>query len=238
MPTDCVAKREYIPLNVIGHTHHPSPQIVRLIREIGGLDTLRRFATLFYQICFRDPHIDRFIREHSDPHGERFATWIVDKFGDGTPWSDERRSRARTYLRVGHERVHVAFDRSSAHFAAWHSPKREAHKWGQHFKLHDARVWMRLHFWAARQVGLFEHEEFMDYYTKFIAHFVRVYSSNSPSFTRESARWSADPANVQRYLDSGNNMADVIGVALETALQVLPSDERSGVWPYGPASGK
>ena len=33
--------------------------------------------------------------------------------------------------------------RSSAHFAAWHSPKREREKFGQHFKLDDCRVWMR-----------------------------------------------------------------------------------------------
>jgi hypothetical protein len=33
--------------------------------------------------------------------------------------------------------------RSSAHFAAWHSPKREPEKFGLHFKLDDCRVWMR-----------------------------------------------------------------------------------------------
>jgi len=231
--------REYVPLNVIGRTHHASPQTVQLIRSVGGLRKLRRFTSIFYELAFQDPHIDRFLRDHSDPHGERFASWIAEKFGDGTPWSDERRTRAPTVLRIGHERVHVAFDRSSAHVAAWNSPKREAHKRGDHFKLDDARVWMRLHFWAARQAGLFEHhEEFMDYYTRFIGHFVRVYSSNSPMFTRESARWSANPANIQRYLDSGNTMVDVIGVPLETAVHEISFEERGGDWPYGSAQGK
>merc|ERR1719263_2541970 len=100
----------------------------------------------------------------------------------------------------GHEVV--AFDRSSAHFAAWHSPKREAHKWGDHFKVDDARVWMRLHFWAARETGMFEHKAFMEYYIRFIGHFISVYSSASVPFTRESVRWSADPKNIQQYLDA------------------------------------
>lgn len=222
-----------VPLNVIGRTHHSNSETARLVRDIGGLPTLRRFTALFYERCFADSHVDKFIRDHSDPHGERFATWIAGKLGSGTPWSDERRTRPATRLHVGHEVVKVAFDRSSAHFAAWHSPKREANKWGQHFRLDDARVWMRLHFWAAREVGMFdEHPEFMEYYTKFIGHFVRVYSSSSPVFTRESVRWSAMPGNIERYLASGNVMADVIGVPLEVALQGLPAQERNGAWPY------
>ena len=35
-----------------------------------------------------------------------------------------------------------------------HSPKRDAAQFGQHFKLDDCRVWMRLPFWAAREAGL------------------------------------------------------------------------------------
>merc|ERR1711920_632212 len=112
--------------------------------------------------------------------------------------------------------------------AAWHSPKRPAHKWGQHFKPDDARVWMRLHFWAAREVGLFEPEyaSFMDYYIRFIAHFVSVYSGKSPPFTRESARWSADPRNIASYLEAGNTMIDVKGQSIERDLRALPSHER------------
>merc|ERR1712046_402987 len=142
-----------------------------------------------------------------------------------------------------HDKREVAFDRSSAHFAAWHSPKREAHKWGQHFKPDDARVWMRLHFWAAREAGLFEpqYAAFMDYYIRFIAHFVSVYSGKSPPFTRESARWSANPHNIEQYSASGNRMSDVIDKPVEEALLELPPDERvytgsrhpSPSWPYG-----
>merc|ERR1711862_523602 len=84
-------------------------------------------------------------------------------------------------------------------------------KWGDHFKPDDARVWMRLHFWAARETGMFENEAFMEYYTRFIGHFISVYSSKAPPFTRESARWSEDPKNIQQYLDAGRMMKDVIG---------------------------
>merc|ERR1711862_341986 len=120
--------------------------------------------------------------------------------------------------------------------------KREAHKWGEHFKPDDARVWMRLHFWAARECGLFEpqHAAFMDYYMRFIGHFVSVYSSKSPPFTRESARWSSNPANIQRYLDNGCLMTDVIGQAYDVAVEEIPVDERlytgsahhEAAWPY------
>lgn len=88
-------------------------------------------------------------------------------------------------MHFGDETFQVSHDRSSAHFAAWYSPKREPEKVGEHFKpedlrwccfrgvqglirwlwldtslkswmrmmAQDARVWMRLHFWAARETG-------------------------------------------------------------------------------------
>merc|ERR1712190_177957 len=162
--------------------------------------------------------------------------------GTATPWSDERATRPRCPHNVGHGIVVEAHDRSSAHFAAWHSPKRPAHKFGQHFKLDDSRIWMRLHFWAAREVGLFEpqHAAFMDYYIRFIGHFISVYSSKSPPFSRESARWSANPENIQRYLLAGNRMSDVIDKPVEEALLTLPQEERyytgssasDPLWPY------
>merc|ERR1719401_1409158 len=163
--------------------------------------------------------------------------------GDGTPWTDERRTRPPRKMRIGNRVLEVAFDRSSAHFAAWHSPKREPHKWGEHFKPDDARVWMRLHFWAAREAGMFETESgraFMCYYTRFIGHFISIYSSRSPPFTRESLRWSADPQNIQRYVATGNFMEDVIGRPLEAELAKLPPAERvytgsavnNASWPY------
>ena len=71
---------------------------------------------------------------------------------------------------------------------------------------------MRLHFWAARETGLFdEHPAFMDYYVRFIGHSVSVYGV-ARAAPRESARWSAEPANVQAYLAT-KQMPDVVGVS-------------------------
>ena len=82
------------------------------------------FFGRFYEKCFQDPHIDRFIREHSDPHGTRFALWITEKFGGGDVWTAERAKR-KTCPFSSHGHVfQTPHDRSSAHFAAWHSPKR------------------------------------------------------------------------------------------------------------------
>ena len=36
----------------------------------------------------------------------------------------------------------------------------------------------------------------MDYYVRFIGHFVSVYERNAPPFARESARWSQTQANL------------------------------------------
>jgi len=143
-------------------------------------------------------------------------------------------------MNFGRETVQVAHDRSSAHFAAWHSPKRDPEVWGNHFKPDDARVWMRLHFWAARETGMFEHEAFMEHYTRLIGHFISVYSSKAPPFTRESLRWSEDPKNIQQYLDAGRMMTDVIGKDVDRELAKLPAAERiytgsraqSPAWPY------
>jgi len=173
-----------------------------MIEEV-GLPALRRFTTNFYKKCFQDVHIDQFIRSHQDPHGERFASWIAEKLGAGTPWTQERRERnIHVFTAKGHE-FQTPHDRSSSHFVAWHSPKRPDDVWGQHFKLDDCRVWMRLHFWAAREEGLLENAAFADYYVRFIAHFISVYERTAPPFARESLRWSAEPTNVQRYLDGG-----------------------------------
>jgi len=231
-----------VPLNVSDGAHRPNQQTRRLLRAIGGLQTLRRFTVLFYQKCEVDPHLDQFIRRHTDPHAERFALWIMEKFGEGTPWTHELRVRKTDRMRIGGQVYEVSYDRSSAHFAAWHSPKRPEDKQGERFKPHDARVWMRLHFWAAREVGLFEpqHSAFMDYYTRFIGNFISVYSSKSPPFTRESARWSADPRNIECYRASGNRMADVLEKPVEEALLGIPVEERvytgsrhhAPAWPY------
>ena len=51
--------------------------------------------------------------------------------------------------------------------------------------------------------------------------------------THQSARWSADPANIQTYLDNGRRMDDVRDVPLREALRDVPAAEaRDRTWPY------
>ncbi len=61
--------------------------------------------------------------------------------GEGTPWSAERAQRSlcpvARLLSSGKE--HVVHDRTSAHTAAWWSPKRPAEEAGLRFKIHDCR---------------------------------------------------------------------------------------------------
>jgi len=213
--------------------HRPTSETRRILRQVGGLEVIRKFTNQFYVRAFADPHLDQFIRDHDDPHGARFANWIAEKFGDETmPWTRERRTRKICPFHSHGHQFETAFDRSSAHYAAWHSPKRPATDFGRHFNLQDARVWMRLHFWAAREMGVFQHKGFYSYYVKFIGHFVSVYESTATQFARESARWSADPKNIEKYISNGNHMGDCIGVGLSSALKCLPPDERGGSWPY------
>ena len=161
--------------------------------------------------------------------------------GGGDVWTDERRARVVCPFMANGQRFKSAYDRSSAHFAAWHSPKRDDAVWGLPFKLPDCRVWMRLHFWAMREARLFEppHAAFADYYVRFIAHFVSVYERTAPPFTRESARWSADAGRTSDYTRRGAMDASV-SAPLAGALMQLPPAEReytgssAGVkaWPY------
>eukprot|EP00295_Goniomonas_pacifica_P003086 CAMPEP_0175815890 /NCGR_PEP_ID=MMETSP0107_2-20121207/6211_1 /TAXON_ID=195067 ORGANISM="Goniomonas pacifica, Strain CCMP1869" /NCGR_SAMPLE_ID=MMETSP0107_2 /ASSEMBLY_ACC=CAM_ASM_000203 /LENGTH=269 /DNA_ID=CAMNT_0017127969 /DNA_START=15 /DNA_END=824 /DNA_ORIENTATION=+ len=214
--------------------HRASKLTQRLLTEMGGVPGILRFTKLFYELVKVDPHLDQFLRDHSDPHGERFANWIAEKFGHGTPWSEEKATRRpKTFISHGHE-LRCPHDRSSAHFTAWHSPKRSAEDFGKHFKLDDSRVWMRLHFWALREAGGFERSPaFAQYYIKFIGHFVSIYESSATMFARDSARWSENPKNIERYLANGRVMSDVIGVPLSRAVRDLPSSEANDhVWPY------
>jgi hypothetical protein len=77
----------------------------------------------------------------------------------------ERRTRDKTPVKVADGRTTVVHDRSSAHVAAWYSPKRPANEVGRHFTLDECRVWTRLHFWAMRESGVVEKSpSFADYY--------------------------------------------------------------------------
>eukprot|EP00756_Hemistasia_phaeocysticola_P026038 Hpha_TRINITY_DN16038_c6_g1::TRINITY_DN16038_c6_g1_i4::g.117428::m.117428 len=226
--------RARVPLNVVGGSHRATPATRDLCKSIGGVKALTKMIDRFYGRMFADSHLDQFVRDHSDPHARRLATWIAEKMGDGEPWSTERRVRPRCVVRLADGMEHVVHDRSSAHAAAWYSPKRAPEDVGRHFKLDDTRVWMRLMFWSARDEGLLDHPAFGEWFIRFIGHFSRIYERTAPVFARESARWSADPANTQAYLDAGRRMKDVIGQGYTSALASLPRAEREdiGHWPY------
>jgi len=178
--------------------------------------------------------LDQFIQNHNDPHGQRFAKWIHQKLSGSTLWDEDRAERRKTNHTVTLANGQTNFlvhDRTSAHVAAWHSPKRPHHEAGRRFKLDECRVWMRLHFWAMRESGL--SPAFGDYYVRFIGHFVSVYESTAPLFARESFRWSASKDNIQQYYDNGREMTDVLGLDFATALSQLPSSEANDTeWPY------
>ena len=231
----------YVPLNAFNGRHQANRDTAILANAAGGIAKFREMTNAFYNKAFQDTQLDPFIRDRSDPHGERFASWIAEKMGLGTFWSDERQTRTTCPFQSKGHTFETPHDRSSSHFAAWHSPKRSDEKWGRHFKLDDCRVWMRLHFWSAREVGMFNScPEFMDYYVRFIAHFVSVYERTAPQFARESARWSAKKENVDAYLANNRTMRDGIGIPYSEAVAQLPESERvytgsnarNRLWPY------
>lgn len=108
--------------------------------------------------------------------------------------------------------------RQPSHHAAWNNPKRDASVRGQHFKLDDARIWVRLHFWAAREAGLAAHEPFWELHIELISHFVAVYDRAAVGYVERDAGWSASAANTERYLsqpgssDGTHAMRDLIGI--------------------------
>jgi hypothetical protein len=221
----------FVPLRMGGNggTHKPSTASASLIDDV-PLEKLKEMTERFYEKAFKDETLDKFIRSHNDPHGERFAKWIHQKLSGSRVWDEDRMARGR------HAPVH---DRTSAHVSAWYSPKRPKEEQGRHFQLDESRVWMRLHFWAMREEGLLESSpSFVDYYVRFIAHFVAVYERTAPLFARDSLRWSANPKNIQKYLDNGRKMTDVLGLTLEEAAEQIPEAEFDDIeWPYNQTLG-
>mmetsp|Transcript_42796 Transcript_42796/g.101839 ORF Transcript_42796/g.101839 Transcript_42796/m.101839 type:complete len:284 (+) Transcript_42796:299-1150(+) len=222
------------PLTMGGGSYLISDGSAGLLKEVGGAAKIHEMTALFYPKAFANKHLDQFIRSYDDPHSMRLGNWIVEKMGGaGTPWSKERQTRNAQPVEVAEGHRMVVHDRSSAHHAAWMSPKRAPEAVGDHFQLDDARVWMRLMFWSAREAGLFQHPRFEEWYVRFIGHFVRVYERTAPTFARDSARWSADQGNIDRYIAAGNVMEDVEGVHPHAALRQLPERERGdSSWPY------
>lgn len=205
-----------------------------LIEKEVGLDDLQRMTDLFYEKAFCDSTLDPFIHSHSDPHGLRFAKWIHQQLTGSSVWDEDCRIRDKTPFQIYSNKEHVVFDLASAHIAARGSLKRPKDQYDRAFQLDECRVWMRLHFWAMRESGVMKQSlGFADYYVRFIGHYIGIYETQSPMFTRESLRWSEDPKNIEQYLANGRRMTDVLGLSVEEAKQQLPEEESSEtVWPY------
>ena len=78
-----------------------------MLKERQWIDLL--FSRVFSRVLTLSPELDlrqwkgsaspslrpssRFIADPTEPHGDRFANWIFEKFGAGTPWTAERRTR-------------------------------------------------------------------------------------------------------------------------------------------------
>lgn len=231
----------FIPLRLNGNSFQGDHHTAQLLEEIGGVETLKRVTDVFYKKAFADPHLDQFILRHNDPHFERLGNWIAEKMDPSQKiWTAERRNRPVIPNKCAGGQI-VVHDRSSAHAAAWHCSKRKPEVQGDHFQLHDARVWMRLMFWSCKEVGVFElSPTFESWYVRFIAHFVRVYEREAPPFARESCRWSSSEENIAAYLAAGNSMGDDVlghdghGVSTSEAKRQLPKEERNDPdFPYG-----
>eukprot|EP00934_Nitzschia_sp_Nitz4_P007950 Nitzschia sp. Nitz4//scaffold301_size22573//3//824//NITZ4_008547-RA/size22573-processed-gene-0.22-mRNA-1//-1//CDS//3329546995//7940//frame0 len=219
----CPFRRVPLRMGGNGRTHMPSEETRSIINKEVSLQDLTKMTNAFYQLAFQDATLDKFIRSHKDPHGERFAKWIHQKLTGSRIWDADCAQR-RPDTTNSDVFVH---DRSSAHAAAWYSSKRPPSEQGQRFTLQDCRVWMRLHFLAMRQTGVVEKSPtFADYYVRFIGHFVAIYERTAPIFCRESFRWSEDPRNVENYFQNGRRMSDVLSESLEQAWEKLPNEER------------
>lgn len=233
---------QFVPLKLSGNTFEKSRQSELLLHRIGGGGVIHGLIQSFYEKMFVDSHLDQFVRSHDDPHASRLANWIIEKMGgEGDLWTQERmeRSRCPVSVQLPTRGDHIVHDRTTAHVAAWFSPKRSAKDVGEHFKLHDARTWMRLMFWSCREQGLFDDSVFESWFVRFIAHFVRVYERMGPYFARESARWSLNPQNIERYIADGNRMPDDVlgatgsGVPVQLAIKQVPAMEiNESLWPY------
>jgi hypothetical protein len=230
------APYRFIPLE------EKSTDTAELLQEIGGGQAILRMVDRFYQHMFEDQHLDQFVLNHNDPHFLRLGNWIIEKMGgEGNVWSDELKVRSRCPVVVNLPMVgkHIVHDRTSAHVAAWHCPKRSPSVLGNHFKLHDCRVWMRLMFWSARETHLFDNSTFESWFTRFIADYIPVYEQTAVYFVRESARWSLDSKNMESYLARENRMEEGVlgpdgrGVPFREALKSLPREEATDrYWPH------
>ena len=172
----------------------------KLLKDIGGGDMIHQMTTRFYAHTFLDETLSKFMFEkvsHAPTHGQRIGDWIIEKMGgEGEPWTESGRDGMRQV----------------SHRSAWTSPKRERERYGEHFQLDDCRIWMRLMFWSAREIGLDQHKYFMNWYVNFIGHFMEVYERTAPPYAKTDADWSKNTKNIETYVANGYVMKDVIGI--------------------------
>ncbi len=235
----------YVPLLMTSgdrraNSHTSTPESSSLVDEAGGPDALLRFTTTFYSLAFEDSTLDKFIRSHDDPHPMRFALWIAEKLGKNNRWTMDRMTRPRIPVDTPHGELYVR-DRGTAHAAAWSSPKRPRSEMNRKFKLHECRIWMRLHFYSLKKAGIhLKSPSFADYYVRFISHFVRVYESSAPAFAREAWKWSDDVGNFEAYVEGGRTMKDLVELGEDVGKHVLtiPREEADDdIWPYDVPDG-
>lgn len=266
--------KQYPVMKIEENSHKPNDFSRKLLKEIGGAPRLLEMTTCFYTKVFANPHLEPFFASTEvNHHAPRLANWVAEKMGaPEQPWTRERGSRKQHEATLKQQIMYpnhkgaleledfLVHDRSSAHFAGWHCPKRAGcpmHQVGDHFKLDDSRVWMRLHFWACREVGLFGPSggersklqvEFENFYTRFIGHFVRIYERSAPAFARLECRWSDEStpdgkANVERYRALQretpdymekrlHGMDDVIGLRDPAEARRRAPEIRDDGWPY------
>lgn len=181
-----------------GNTHRTSAAQAALLADIGGGDRIRELCTRFYARAFEDQIIKQFFFEEdgAEAHGRRLANWIIQKMGgEGEPWTESGRWGQR----------------QPSHHKAWNNAKRHPSVRGEHFKLDDARAWLRIHFWAARECGLHLHEPFWQWYIGFLEHFIAVYERRAVPYVAIDAEWSDEPNNLVEYEAASNLMRDIVG---------------------------
>jgi len=265
-------RKQFPVLRIEENSHKPSTFSRQLLQQIGSVPKLLEMTTSFYTKVMANPHLEPFFASTEVAHhAPRLANWVAEKMGaPQQPWSAERQSRKQNEAKLVQQILYpshggafeledfLVHDRSSAHFAGWHCPKRAGcpmHQVGDHFKLDDSRVWMRLHFWACREVGLFGPSkgertklqvDFENFYTRFIGHFVRIYERSAPAFARLECAWSdastpEGKANVDKYSALQkipdymerklHGMDDVVGLrdAAEARRQAAVLEDG---WPY------
>lgn len=220
------------PFLVKNGTFQSSQHSSALLERVGGQEAIFSLTNSFYERAFKDSHFPQFVRDQGEAHGHRLGLWIIQKMSGANVWSLSLETREEISHKLGNGQMHAVRDRSSAHVAAWYSTKRQPENIGKRFKLEDCRVWLRMFFWAARDVGLLNDAQFSDWLTRFLGHFIAVYERTATLFVRDSLRWSDDKEAVQNYLDNGRVMEDVFNLRFSEALLQLPENERNSQFPY------